>query len=186
MLLNFNMLQKQRKFLFRGPTSEKVIQTIDIGTKDGESWLRRQSQRFTQRHYVGVDPRFRETIVEGRLELKPRSATEALQEAIRNREQARHINVDMPLNIGLELYNFPRVFQLARKVLFPQGKIFITSEDVTTLKNLMQQARESGFKALAIKTIDKEGAMRTRFMKLAFKKYGKVFQLVLVNPRQLK
>lgn len=154
-------LKKVGKGPFRGTDPKGVFQTIDVGTAEGK-WLAKQAKKFLQRKYLAVDPAYNErawrehTEPEKRVEIIERLANskvqfdekkiaDVLHEMNVKRQKARHINIDMP-NPNLAAYDFPKIFRNAKQVLLPNGKIFITSENLDFIRQVEKLAKKAGLK----------------------------------------
>jgi|GEM_PF-1316822 len=134
-------LKRIGKGPFRGPTPDKVIQTLDVGSRDAEERLTKQANKFKKRRYVGVDPIAVQFNTEN-LELKISTATQTLREYIKKGIKVRNINIDFP-NI-IQNYEFATIFDLLKYVLLPNGKVYITSERQHLIKLLNYMALKRG------------------------------------------
>lgn len=142
--------------MFRGPTRGKVIQTMDLGSGKGE-YIERQSKKFPKRTYSAVDALYKGFFSAEAHRLRHRGVfvgdniENALIEMVRSGWRARHLNMDMPYPWDSPEYRKPgektfrRVMELIPKVLLPNGKFYIASENHYTIQEMMTIARQHGF-----------------------------------------
>ena len=142
---------------FRGPTPRNYFQTVSVG--EGAGWyLERQAKKHPKRKYLAVDPypvrEIDETTAREAIRRLQKAGVQVLRERIipamdkliRQRKKVRHFNIDMP-NTEEEHapFGFNQFFEKAKKLLLPNGKVFVTSTDTEFLERLAQKARASGF-----------------------------------------
>jgi len=173
---------------FKGASQKRVFQTVDIGSGKAE-WLIKQKQRFGDRRYLAVDPEYRQN-----QELMRRLKAHGLetfagrmQGLIRKlketKQKTRHINIDMPsysieknaMNFIMggkkhwaikDEYGFHILFKELPKILLPNGKVFVTSENSSMLDLIEEIAHDHGFPSRRLRGFDGPiQAKRTAFMK---------------------
>ena len=163
----------KRRGLFRGKTPANVFQTVDVGSHSSH-YIPLQARKIPGRKYALVDPKFNSRAnyapsigtfipyLRG-LGVRVRSKTisKFLGEMVQKGWKTRHFNIDMPLPWDPEAkpvygtwrdsYDFKKWFQLAPKVLVPNGKIFISSERSDMLGDIASFARQAGLKVRELK-----------------------------------
>jgi hypothetical protein len=166
---------------FKGGTREKVIQTLDIGA--GFPILTGQSARkYPDRKSLAVDPVYgkedRYAYLGGRssyrvgetldfikrvgLNYSSLTAIEAIDNLIKNGTKVRHVNFKMP-HPG-QNYDLENVFHRLKKVLLPNGKVFMSSEKLPFLEKVASIAKKEGYVVTfgeAVKSMDPEWVMGT-------------------------
>ncbi|MBI4043851.1 MAG: hypothetical protein HY393_03525 [Candidatus Diapherotrites archaeon] len=163
-----NCMSRGTKHPFHGATPQNVFQTIDLGSGFGE-YLLRQRARFPGRRYAAVDIGYRpvrgkqtpyldkkvpEKLHASGIRVYPKNYPEALKYMISRFWRARHINMDWPYPwtedwIGQKEKDAPvfkEVLKLLPRVLFPNGKFYITSDSERTLKMMEVTAEREGYK----------------------------------------
>lgn len=193
--------QKSRRRPFRGATPSNVFQTVDLGAGDAE-YLRRQSKKYLSRKYAVVDDRY----VKGHgiglhiqklppnLHVQASSNVEMLCEMIKNNIRTRHINIDMPYpNADAKTANSPkyfsavrkleydlrRVFEYVPKVLFPNGKIFVITENQNFVAIFYRLAAEYGFSVREKRLPVEHAERKTRVSSILSGQ--PIYQLTLTN-----
>src|SRR3989338_4976781 len=126
-------LKRIGKGPFRGPTAWNLHQTLDIGAGELANYARQQAIRFPNRKYAAVDPLAR--VAEfGNLRVFRKPALEAMDDALKEGLKFRHINLFMPeMKLKKPKY-FREILKRAKKVMLPNGKIFIGSDILPHLK----------------------------------------------------
>jgi len=130
---------------FRRPTRENEVQTLDIGVGKAERFIARANKR-PEREYVGVDLSIDVQDASGRNYkiLGQRRANNYLQYCIDNGIKLRNINFDMPIPVG-DVYRLHDFFGLLSKVLVPNGKVFMNSEEPSFLLQVADIATSQQF-----------------------------------------
>jgi tRNA G46 methylase TrmB len=151
--------------LFKGGTRENVIQTLDIGASFGEV-MRKQAQKFPGRKYAVVDPVYESAsmggvcyykgkpfLIQKILDANKRAgvitsalyAREKIAELARKGIKLRHVNFQMPNPAQEHNYNFEAIFHGLKRVLLPNGKIFMSSENIDFLERIVKIAKRNGY-----------------------------------------
>jgi hypothetical protein len=146
---------------FKGGTPRNVFQTLDIGAGLPVLTAER-ARKYPDRKSLAVDPRYAGQLrdylgykfgfrVSDALELMKRSglgysslrANEEIEKLIKNGIKVRHVNFQMPhprQNYDLEI-----VFHRLKKVLLPNGKVFMSGEDLPFLEKVANIAKREGY-----------------------------------------
>jgi hypothetical protein len=145
---------------FRGPTPKKVIQTLDVGT--GTPGLEYGLERFKtnanlhqNRYYKGVDLHLEHPIKGPNYDVEWNDVILTVENLIKNGITVRHVNFTYPIpyiNDSLDSYYFLHLLPLLKKILLPNGKIFITSEEPKFLKSLSNYAAKFDFVSSSIRS----------------------------------
>jgi len=125
---------------FRRPTTEKEIQTLDIGVGSGRRFKSKAEKR-PERKYVGVDLSVGIEDVNGN-NYTIRGGVRAndyLQLCINKGIKVRNINFDLPTPLD-NVYRIEEFFEKLPKVLMPNGKVFMNSENKAYLESIMKIA----------------------------------------------
>lgn len=130
------------------------------------------------------------------VEIVPYEVVPFMREMISNKRKTRHLSINMPFH--LENYDFKQLFTLLPKVIYPNGKVFITSESKFGLEQIKKISQEVQAKGPDGKLLKKPRALKIveispeelfhRIPSDLMKQYGKegkkVYRLVLVIPPQ--
>ncbi len=148
---------------FRGLTPAGVFQTVDIGSgMHPSSFIFRRAERNPRRSYVATDRVLPEIAPANvRRELAPIQTF--LNEMIEKGWKTRHINMDMPFPL-MAITLAPLLFRAMPRVLLPNGKVYVTTENLDDLEILKDQAKKNGFTARIMKDLSpRAAASRTQF-----------------------
>lgn len=147
----------------------KIIQTVSVGEGDG-IYLTGRKTKFPEREYMAVDPTYagkrRKANAAALRKLgvivESTKIIPAMEKMIAQEVRVKHFNIDMPNpRGGIKKYGFNRFFNLAKEILFPNGKVYIRSNDTSYLMQIAAEARKAGF---AIRPLKKDsGTNRTRW-----------------------
>ncbi|MFH0970316.1 MAG: hypothetical protein V1776_02540 [Candidatus Diapherotrites archaeon] len=152
---------------FRGPTPKNVYQTVDLGTGGDRHWnshgklidsfLRRRARRNPNRKYIAIDEELSKyyptafTTIPN-VQIVSRRAFPFLEEMIRKNLRTRHINIDMPLTVGFGSTVHAAITNASR-LLLPNGKIFITTENDDNVQKIKELAHKCGLKFRELKNL---------------------------------
>lgn len=180
----------KRKRMFRGATRGNVFQTVDLGAGTG-SYIERQAERFPKRKYAAVDYALDYSGFFGsnRVRLQKKGVQvggdirEFLEMMAAKGIRTRHLNMDMPYPVDSSIYSsssieaFKHVIRLLPRVLLPNGKLYVTSEDHLTIEHLQRLAMQDGFavrqrKAISPLTTEKNPLTR----RLILEKYPNYYR----------
>jgi tRNA G46 methylase TrmB len=173
-------LKRTGKGPFRGPTSPKVFQTVDVGTGLGQH-IQNQASRFRDRKYAAVDPAFEGDLVRDSLSPTARiieqkgvhvdagNLKQFIDKMTRAGQRTRYFNVDMPTPIidsnSADLYSFHYLFQKAPAVLLPNGKVFCITDSERFASHLEKLAQNEGLSCRRRKPLP-EQAKTSTYMKV--------------------
>lgn len=130
------------------------------------------------------------------VEIVPYEIVPFMREMIQKNRRTRHLSINMPFQ--LENYNFEQFFKLLPRVIYPNGKVFITSESRFSLEKIKELSQTVDWvdsngrrlkrpRALRIVQISPE-ELHHRVPNDLMKRYGSegkpVYRLVLVIPPQ--
>lgn len=204
--------------LFRGPTPPNVIQTLDIGSCTGDYLVKRARKNSKQeknipRKYAAVDPLYEHTIDLARVRGKQiyisniierlkknniltssKMAHEFIQELAQKGMKVRHVNFQMPHPEQENNYNFREIFSSLKKVLLPEGKVFMSSEQSQFLARIVESAKSEGYIVSEQKTLDprtnskrNKGTLKTMCQKSHYRKNYIIYRVVLtLSPKTLR
>ncbi len=161
---------------FKGQTSQKIIQTVDIGTNTHKGFkkLADIATNSPNRTYSAVDPLFRTAedpklhyirlrenhLIPDNLIISDKQGLIYLQELKERGIKVRHINFEMPYP-NLELYNFNAILGLVPTILMPNGKIYIHSEHKGFIDKISELAKRYRY-ATKISNLDEKTIQQMR------------------------
>jgi len=126
-------LKKSGKGPFRGKTPKGVFQTIDVGSGRGK-YITAHARKFPGRKYAAVDPGYSDATCKrayayslrqlraAKVEVSTAKGEEYLAELAAKNVKTRHVHISFMCRSA----NWMNILRSARKVLLPNGKIFIT------------------------------------------------------------
>ena len=183
----------QRKRPFRGHAIHPFFQTTDLGSGDAR-YIERQATRFPLRKYAAVDLIFegrhplKEKLRESGVHVSGKKIIFFLKAMIRAKRKTRHITIDMPypyagadqrantIEFEKEMRN---LFELFPKVLFPNGKIFITTEQEGFVAVLYRLAQEFQFGIRERKPMSKQEALNQTWTTAAMCSEAPIYRVTL-------
>ena len=119
--------------LFRGPTRDGLFQTIDLGSGNSQHLIA-MARKNPKRTYFGIDAKYTKSALRElhgplpkNFKFAKTNAIQALKRLIERKIKTRHISIDIPGQLLLELDN---IFKYAKEVLLPRGKIYLTTESI--------------------------------------------------------
>ena len=119
--------------LFRGPTRAGLFQTIDLGSGNSQHLIE-MARKNPKRTYFGVDLRYTKDALKKLHGPLPKNfkfartnAINALKKLRERKIKTRHISMDIP---GQLLLDLDKIFEAAKDVLLPRGKIYLTTESI--------------------------------------------------------
>jgi len=154
-------LKRIGKGPFRGPTPERVFQTIDLGSGKYANYLYGQGKKYPQRKYLAVDSG-RIVVKEKGIPSLPKNVKTSSKDALRLLEQlagegkrARHIEIAMPTGSLLNPAYLKKIAELGTKVLLPNGKFhFVTPVDPESFKEIRKAFENSGYSFRVVPTTE--------------------------------
>lgn len=189
---------------FRGPTPKGVFQTVDLmsggpgrflkETKTGRSsgfWVVDNSMKFPRRNYAFADKGIRRWswFVSGNRTVYAGDIHKFLSWMAKNKIKTRHINIEMPrprlkreMHVFETEVGFDQLFEKAlvraKSVLYPNGKIFVTSEEAPALEAAASIAKKYGFSVRAPKSLsEQEKQKRSEFTRRYIKSDIRLLEL---------
>lgn len=134
---------------FRGPTPEGVIQTLDVGVgirdeDGGPKRFKTNVEKHREREYLGIDEYLRFPEVGQNFKLERIRFLEKILELIKEGKKVRSINFTYPMRF-ISSYELNKIFPLLSEVLLPNGKVFVTSEDLDFVRHFIGLARNAGY-----------------------------------------
>lgn len=134
---------KRGKRPFRGAAEGKVYQTLDVGAGKGRR-IAKQAAKFPNRKYAIADFAAR-PIGKKNVRVFQKAADRALDKAAEEGLKFRHVNMDMPAGDLLDAKYVKGMLRKLKKVLLPNGKIFISTNDVPHWAGMRKIFEEEGF-----------------------------------------
>lgn len=171
---------KRRGGPMRGSTPEKVFQTVDVGTASDTQRIifakNKADRRGMTRRYAAVDPHYASwmnasmfphsskthsskiiKITKNKgVEVHPDRVENLFEKMTEEGLKTRHINVDMPFsNVDNAEARAPiiAILENAKKVILPNGNIWVKSEKKEFLEWIANSAKEFGLRSAPIKEI---------------------------------
>mgnify|MGYP001612625527 CR=1 FL=1 len=162
-------LKRRGKGPFRGPSPSNVFQTVDVGTGRGNR-LESIAKRFPKRKYVAVEKLFKDpehdllwstaaspripALKKAGVVVRPQELRSFIDYMERHGQRTRYINFDMPIPGGFtqfkeylgDRYGFRKLFANVPKILLPNGKIFVKTENLDFVDFLQRLAKRHGLK----------------------------------------
>lgn len=187
---------------------KRVFQSVDIGSGRGY-WLLQKVMKHIQaqaakkkskgmpveimnmKKYAAVDPEYRSpgpktmSALGGMqslgIHISQKTGVGFLEEMAENGWRARNLNIDLPIPKDFAKYEFHRIFSLAGQVLYPGGKIFVTSENLRVIHDISTLAKLAGLIPGKIINVP-EQSRKTMDMVLVRQHYANIYKIVVTFP----